>query len=645
MKRIDRWRWWMIGAALGVFGVLLFSPATGWIVRSHLRVWRPPVTPTLLQDLGLRDIPLSGNYLPEDEHLKKAQAQAVAARHPNDYPTNLACALSCAAQWNMEELRASGDITPTEAMVAPLLSRFSDEPTVYADVLRFSSARSLVTWRNEIELLAFDRVPARLAKSRREPLTAKQSAFLVQTAASGERLEPDNAYFPTMEAVALFGAHRDDEALAAVARAASKSTWNDHWQAEAIGRRRLLIEATGDRSSLSTLCFSAGILFPHYAQIRSMFQVATYKAVEAERYGRKRDGLVIRSALMQIGGLMRAQSGSLIGSLVGIGSCQVATKRPGGVPASPEVSGSDAAGQAERAERRARYCAYLRGIGQADEALWVERELAACDRVPQIVRRAVARDDWLLQIGRASAIGLAARSVFVCAAWMLLATALAAMASRSRRISAGLPLSTGARVGVAAGMVLAVGLGIAAATQPISNAALVAMMLVPSAAMACIARARTSEGFWAGVAVASFASATIAVTGALMFLLLRPGLALTMGMARVLPLLASGSGTAPALDLASVSPAFLPLLIVPATALVITIVSWRCRVPVSVGLARGFRGIGVPLACLLVLPYAAIVATQARAETRENAAMERRWQGEGRYMAELVGEEWPGVTK
>lgn len=53
----------------------------------------------------------------------------------------------------------------------------------------------------------------------------------------------------------------------------------------------------------------------------------------------------------------------------------------------------------------------------------------------------------------------------------------------------------------------------------------------------------------------------------------------------------------------------------------------------------------MPLACLLVLPYGALAACQARAEARENASIERRWGHEGQLHADRLGVEWPGVTK
>ena len=59
-------------------------------------------------------------------------------------------------------------------------------------------------------------------------------------AAAGERLDPDNAFFPLMRSVGLFAEHRDDEALAAIQRAGAKprfqeyalgSAAHSHWNA------------------------------------------------------------------------------------------------------------------------------------------------------------------------------------------------------------------------------------------------------------------------------------------------------------------------------------------------------------------------------------------------------------------------------
>jgi hypothetical protein len=66
------------------------------------------------------------------------------------------------------------------------------------------------------------------------------------------------------------------------------------------------------------------------------------------------------------------------------------------------------------------------------------------------------------------------------------------------------------------------------------------------------------------------------------------------------------------------------------------------RVPLSVGITRGLRGVAVPVACALVLVYAVTVPFVARQEASLDYALRRTVKHEGRYLSELAGKRWPG---
>src|SRR5205085_11045588 len=99
--------------------------------------------------------------------------------------------------------------------------------------------------------------------------TAEQLAAYDKDAAAGERLELDNAYYPFMLSVGLFAAHRDDEALEAISRAARCSSWDEHIYDDAEGWYRLSEAAFGRRPALVKGALYAGILFPHLPSLRS----------------------------------------------------------------------------------------------------------------------------------------------------------------------------------------------------------------------------------------------------------------------------------------------------------------------------------------------------------------------------------------
>ena len=66
------------------------------------------------------------------------------------------------------------------------------------------------------------------------------------------------------------------------------------------------------------------------------------------------------------------------------------------------------------------------------------------------------------------------------------------------------------------------------------------------------------------------------------------------------------------------------------------------RVPLSVALARGFRGCAVPIACALLLAYAALLPITLRLESAADEGIRHSLHHEGRYLARIGGTEWPG---
>ncbi len=76
-----------------------------------------------------------------------------------------------------------------------------------------------------------------------------------------------------------------------------------------------------------------------------------------------------------------------------------------------------------------------------------------------------------------------------------------------------------------------------------------------------------------------------------------------------------------------------PLLLTAALALSSRIV----RVPVTVGIVRGLRGLAVPIGCGLLLLYGGLVLGTARQEARVSDALRRMVRHEGRYLAEITG--------
>jgi hypothetical protein len=83
-------------------------------------------------------------------------------------------------------------------------------------------------------------------------------------------------------------------------------------------------------------------------------------------------------------------------------------------------------------------------------------------------------------------------------------------------------------------------------------------------------------------------------------------------------------------------------LAIPALVMALAIaVSLLCRVPISTGVVRAFKGLGVPVACVLFLFYAVTLPLTVREEIQTKRDIQKMIQHEGHYFAELTSRPWP----
>jgi hypothetical protein len=95
-----------------------------------------------------------------------------------------------------------------------LAETFPDRADIRAHCLRFSWVEVRLR-RSEDRLMTGDISPS---PPKVQIPTPDLLARFLHDVDAGERLDPDNSYFPLMRAIGLFAAHRDAEALAAVER-------------------------------------------------------------------------------------------------------------------------------------------------------------------------------------------------------------------------------------------------------------------------------------------------------------------------------------------------------------------------------------------------------------------------------------------
>jgi len=645
MARIARLKWWLVGAAVGMLIALRAAPTTGWIVRRHLRAGSNPFSvPSTLAELGVRHVPFYGDVAQSARSRQSAYAalaRRAAGAMPDDYAVQMANALIQGRPRNAEgefpsAQPAAPNMTRQQAALRPLLTRFGSHPALYADLLRYASMRPVIAGRPESYLLTGQRPPDDLTQ--RPGPSAERLEDFVRLASTGERLDAGNAFFPYMQATGLFGLRKDGQAVAALIRAGNCARWNDYAANEPIGRWRVAEVADGEPGALPRLAAAAALLFPHLAGMREAARVATYKAILAEQAGRTDEGLAIRRALTRVGALMRVQSTSVIGSLVGMACRTTAMARPGGAPPS---QGSKRAGDEASRWRCETYIAYLHHVGAHDEAEWVRREDALSVAVRNIVRTGVAQEAWARSVIRTGRLGTASAAMLTSTAWLLLLAMVSALASRAARIREGLPMTSAGRWGAGLGTALtAVAVAVSVDASWAGRAAAWGVALL---ALLVMLRAKLKLAAAGGFLAGMLGGGMLASAVVLAVLLVRPwlvtGLALSQSVAE---LTATGDDERSRTLWLAAAPSLLPLALVPIASVGMALVSIAKRVPVSVGLVRGFARLGVPIACLAMLPYAGLVAWQGRVEAQEIARVRSYVAHEGRALAREQGVAWPG---
>lgn len=431
------------------------------------------------------------------------------------------------------------------------------------------------------------------------PHTAEALAQFDTDAAEGERLEPDNAYFPLMRSVGLFAANRDAEALAAIRRAGAKTDWNEHLADEPTGEARLHGEAFGDPNALWRSQVMNSVMLPEYSAIRAVTRIATYQAIRDEQAGHAEDGLAIRRALMRCGGLMRAKSSQAIGSLVGMAITEIATYRPGGGPPAqypPQVRFKPLASSRWRTSV---YTDYLHKIGHDDDARWALSEAQAAEQA-QADMEIISRDD-LSSPGNSPLTKPYVKLSLLWAADLLVISnilwtlVLGGVYALVRRLSATTPT--------------------------------VRTRSLWSALLACVLLA-------VGLSIIIFAAHWQTQCAVSVVRILRSYLRLGGNDTNQILNTDWAARFCMAVSLA------LPMFI----ALASLGVGLARRAPFREFMRSGFCTSALPAASILLLVYGGLTLATLHQERAVNEIVTRILSGEGRYWAELAGRTWPGVT-
>ena len=220
----------------------------------------------------------------------------------------------------------------------------------------------------------------------RESLAA---ARLLEVAAQGARLDPKNAYFPTMRAIALYTLDRKDEARDVLVSASGLGKHDDRFPGEAKLLVSTLEKNYGYRGQASRTIVAASSVLPHYSSERNLVE-----RISSETPPEKR--LSVRWALLRHQYVMARDASTLVGILVGRSGMGLALLPRQKVPAlalGVPSSGSIPKG-AKREEWEAKVARKARELGAALKSAGIDTGgLDPATMVDEVTRLAAAGAD------------------------------------------------------------------------------------------------------------------------------------------------------------------------------------------------------------------------------------------------------------
>jgi hypothetical protein len=284
----------LAGVALGMLLALSILPVTRWIV-----------VPQLAYVIGRVGGAPGKSFAPEQ----------VARSAPNDAKVQLALAIEY-NQTPTELTSRDGRVRDALDRLRRLSHKLPNDPSICAAILG-------------VELLPMDTSQATPA-----PVpNADTWRMIIADAYRGERLDPTNAFFPTIRAATLFQKGDDADAVTALHDAAQRPDWRDYSGDQIAGSWQLADLANGAPIGLAHALTAAHTSFPLLDFIAGGRLAIWNRAEALESAGKAQQGLSIRLDLFRIGSLMRAQSASVTGAMVGMILERRAAERPGGAPA------------------------------------------------------------------------------------------------------------------------------------------------------------------------------------------------------------------------------------------------------------------------------------------------------------------------
>jgi len=515
---------------------------------------------------------------------ERSKEMAFVAQSPDDATIQFGGALRQSVS------AASGqgfDFKERAEQLRTVAKKFTRHPEILAATLRAESQAEVLVHRADASQFLENRPAPKTGTVTVKQKVSDAAAVkrFIDQCLEGERVDPDNAYFPLLRAMAYTELRQDKDAFAALHVAASKKVWREYIPEEFVANRTVNRGIYGQAGLISEMAISAAILFPHYSSLRELSRVVATEAIRMEMKGNYAAGLSLRRDLFVVSEKMRNESTTLIGSLVGGAMLDTSRMRPAGVlPFKAKQSRNDGPtfeeAKVARDINRQRFVDFAKKHGEAAFAERVVESARVGDLIRDISRKGSDRGIYgmesvtRLAIGQQTALILLANVV-----WMLILGAIATAVVRTPRFVAGNRLAPGPFV----------------------------------AAVAGIGVAMLASGALTGISLGYTVSAVTGMTGDVGSMV--PMAAISAGMVIAFPML-----------------------------LTIILAIWAAlnkRASFTRTITGGFAAASLPAATVMVLAWGAIVYYCAGLDTQGTAELIEMLQHEGKYLARIIGEKWP----
>ncbi|HLK16257.1 MAG TPA: hypothetical protein VKT78_15735 [Fimbriimonadaceae bacterium] len=304
---MDRLRLWQVPvyALVGFIAVVWISPKTSWIPRMQLEVvsgaWHGPHSTADDTEPGW----LSPQQLEPSPNDPDTDADTVLLKHIQ----------ACTRALDDSNGSAAGVFDPFKEFFT--YCEQEPSPGHWAQFVRLASTQVHIPGPKE---------RARpFGKAERESL-----ALLIEACERGNSKEPENGFFPLVDATATYRLGQTDKALALLTIAGTCSSFDEHIEVEVDAQTNWFNRRHGYRGNQIRTWEMASVIYPHFAPISGLVKHLAQEGTASDR-----------ATAIRVGWLLMRNAKSLIGVAVGRGLIAAALGPPEKSKSGPKELGHE----------------------------------------------------------------------------------------------------------------------------------------------------------------------------------------------------------------------------------------------------------------------------------------------------------------